>query len=71
MRSACRPTGVSVADWDSLIFAVEEYRDAVAEHRVAVDGGDLLGGLAEPAELAEAVADRCVRLLLTDSGSTP
>lgn len=69
MASVRRPAGMARADWDSLLSAVEEYRDAVAEHRSAVDGGDLLGGMAEPSELAEVLANRCVRLLLTDTGS--
>lgn len=69
MASVRRPAGVDAPEWRLLLAAVEEYRDAVAEHRAAVDGGDLLGGMAEPSELAENVAKRCVRLLLPDTVS--
>jgi hypothetical protein len=62
-----KPKGVSSAEWQRLVGAVEEYRDAVSEHRASVDAGDRLGGIAEPSELAEGVANLCVKLFLNAS----
>ncbi len=64
MASVRRPAGVDAFDWDSLIAAVEEYRDTLALHRTDP------GANAEPGMVAEDVANRCVRLLLDTSPQT-